>query len=107
MTRGPLPGQGEARENSFTRELGLTHSEFYRSLPPAIAHHAFSVDENRILIDYGDRKVILELGPQQVRSIASLRLPYVEVRFTFEGFPVTQRQEFMARFERYFRRGGG
>ena len=87
--------------------MGLTHSEFYRSLPPAIAHHTFSVEDNHVRIDYGDRVVTLELGSQQVRSIASLRLPYVEVRFTFDGFSATQQREFMARFERYFRRGGG
>ncbi len=96
-----------AGEFRFTRELGLTHAEFHRSLPPAIAHHPHSVDGHRVLIDYGDRSVIIELGPQQHRRIASLQLPYVEVTFVFVEFTTPDREAFIERFERYFRRGGG
>lgn len=91
----------------FTRELGLTHAEFYRSLPAAIAHRAHTVEDDRVRIDDGTRTVTIELGPQRHRSIASLRLPYLEARFTFEGFSTPERQKFMERFERYFQRGGG
>lgn len=91
----------------FTRELGLTHAEFYRSLPPAIAHRVFTVEDNRVRIDDGDRTVTIELGEQRYRSIASLRLPYLEARFTFLGFTTAERLKFMERFERYFQRGGG
>ncbi len=107
MTPAQPPAEGKGLERSFTRELGLTYAEFYRSLPPAIAGHPYSVEDNRVCVDYGDRAVFLELGPQRFRSIASLRLPYVEVRFTFDGFLANEQREFMARFERYFRRGGG
>lgn len=104
----PLGPPGvDAREFSFTRELGLTHAEFFRSLPAAIAHRAFTVDNDRVRIEQEGRSVIIELGPQCYRSIASLRLPYVEVRFRFVGFTTGERQDFMERFERYFQRGGG
>lgn len=99
--------ESEEQACSFTRELGLTYAEFYRSLPPAIDHHAFTVENDRVQIDYGARTVSIELGPQQHRKIASLQLPFVEVRFTFTGFGEVERRAFMARFERSFQRGGG
>jgi hypothetical protein len=98
--------EGE-QEHSFTRELGLTHTEFYRSLPPAIAPRAFTRENDRVQIDLEPGTVTIELGPQKQRSIASLRLPYVEVRFTFSGLSIAQRQAFMERFEIHFHRGGG
>ena len=91
----------------FVRELGLTHAEFYRFLPPAVAPRTFTVADDRVHIEDGDRTVDIELGPQRYRSIGSLQLPYVEARFTFSGFSETELERFMARFQRYFQRGGG
>jgi hypothetical protein len=92
---------------SFTRELGLTHAEFHRSLPPAIAHRPFRLDGDRVIVEEGPRTVTISLGPQQQRRIASLRLPFVVVDFEFTGFTEAEFQDFMKRFERYFQRGGG
>jgi zona occludens toxin (predicted ATPase) len=91
----------------FVRELGLTHAEFYMFLRPAIAPRTFTVENDRVHIEDGERTLDIELGAQRYRSIGSLQLPYVEARFTFSGFSETERERFMARFERYFQRGGG
>ncbi len=98
---------GEARPHSFTRELGVSEAEFFRSLPGAIEHREFTRDDGRVHIEYDGRSVTLELGPQAYRAIASLRLPYLEVTFTFSGFSEEDRARFMERFELYFRGGGG
>lgn len=92
---------------SFTRELGLTHAEFHRSLPPAIAHRPCRLDGNRVIVEEGAKTVTITLGPQQQRRIASLRLPFVVVEFEFVGFTAAELEDFMQRFERYFQRGGG
>ena len=107
MSESGPPPEDRQPPCSFTRELGLTHTEFYRSLPPAIEHHPYTAKDHRVEIDYGSRTVVIELGPQQYRKIASLQLPFVEVRFTFIGFGPGDRRTFMARFERSFQRGGG
>ena len=91
----------------FSRESGLTHAEFFRSLPAALDHHPFSVDGDRVVVDYGDRRITIVLGPQQVRRIAMLEIPYTILHFSFDGFSPAQRTEFMDRFNLYFRRGGG
>ncbi len=107
MSGPPDAPEDPPRDHSFTRELGLTHAEFHRLLPPAIAHRPYVVDGETVRIDDGNRGVTIELGPQRHRAIASLRIPYVEARFTFTGFAAAERAAFMARFERYFQRGGG
>ncbi|NIW04322.1 MAG: hypothetical protein GWN34_20085 [Gammaproteobacteria bacterium] len=91
----------------FTREMGLTYAEFFRSLPAAIARHPFRRDGARVVIDYGERSVVIELGAQRTRKIALLELPCVDVTFTFKAFSAQQRDAFMVRFDLYFRRGGG
>jgi hypothetical protein len=93
--------------HGFVRELGLTHAEFHRFLPPAIEPRTFTMRNNLVHIEDGERTVTIDLGPQQYRSIGSLRLPFLEARFTFSGFSEAELQRFMARFERFFQRGGG
>ncbi len=92
---------------TFSREMGLTHAEFFRSLPPAVAPRSFTIEGHRVVIEHGAGRIEIELGPRQDRRIASLRLPYVVVRFTFTGVTGAERERFLSRFERYFQRGGG
>ena len=63
--------------------MGLTHADFFKTLPAAIEHHPFLVDQNTMCINYDDRHLVIELGREQVRTIALLRMPHVEVTFRF------------------------
>jgi len=87
--------------------MGLTHAEFFRSLPAAIEHRDYTVEDGVVRVDVDGRQVVIELGPQLSRNIALLKIPYVEVRFSFHGFSDEAREQFMERFELYYRRGGG
>ena len=107
MTSAEDPSGDRASSYAFTREMGLTREEFYKSLPQAIAHHEFTVTNGVVRIEFGNRAVTIELGQERTRSIALLKLPYIEVSFTFVGFSVQERERFMERFNLYFRRGGG
>lgn len=91
----------------LSRELGLTHAEFFDNLPAAIAHREFERDGPRVVIRDGSRCVMMELGPERRRKLALLNLPYAVVTFTFSGFNESERTAFMDRFDLYFRRGGG
>ena len=95
-------------DHQFTQELGLTHAEFFRSLPAAIEHRDYHVAGDRVQVEYDDgRQVTFVLGPEQRRRIALLSMPYCEIRFEFSGFSDQQLQAFTHRFDLYFRRGGG
>ena len=93
--------------HAFTREMGLTREEFFKSLPQAIDHREFTVTNGVVRIQFESRAVTIELGQEKTRSIALLALPYMEVQFTFLDFSVQERERFMERFNLYFRRGGG
>ena len=91
----------------LTQDMGLTHVEFFNTLPAAIAHQDFVVEDNVVRIEYEGRRVLIELGCEQVRKIALLRLPHTEVTLSFFHFTTEQRNQFLTRFDLYFRRGGG
>jgi len=91
----------------FTREMGITHADFFRILPSAIDNHPYRRRNRGIEIQYGDRSVQIELGDEKIRGIALLQLPYIDMSFAFHGFSDNQREAFMKRFDLYFRRGGG
>lgn len=106
MTLGDAPEEA-AESHSFTRELGFSHAEFFRSLPAAIAHREYVLQGNTIRLDYEQGSICIELGTEEVRAIASLRLPSTKVRFAFSNLSDAQREQFMQRFNLYFQRGGG
>ena len=91
----------------FSREMGLTHREFLRELPAAIAYRRFRTEGNRIHVELGGASLVITLGPERVRRIAALRLPRTMVGFEFDGVTTRERQAFMQRFDLCFRRGGG
>ena len=97
-----------ATGSRFSREMGLTHAEFFRDLPAAIGHRECQVEAGpRVCIPIGRGRLRIELGPPQVRAIAALRLPFSQVTFEFAGVDEVERERFMQRFDLYMRRGGG
>lgn len=91
----------------FAQEFGLSHAEFFRTLPSAINGQPYRVEGDTVVIDDANGRVTIRLGPEQRRNIALLSIPYTEIRFAFDGFTTGQRSRFMDRFNLYFRRGGG
>ena len=87
--------------------MGVTHREFFRELPAAIAHRRFRADGNRVYVELDDASLVITLSPERIRRVAALRLPYTVVSFEFKGVEASDRQAFMRRFDLCFRRGGG
>ena len=91
----------------FTREMGLTHEEFFRELPAALGHREYVADAGRVSVRLDVGSLLITLGSEQTRRIAALRLPYTVVGFRFVGVEEIERDNFMQRFDLCFRRGGG
>ena len=91
----------------FEREMGLTRAEFLRSLPEAVGHPHYRIAGDRIEIADPAGPILILLGPAGERRIGKLRLPVTRVEFRFGQMAAVARDRFMARFERYFQRGGG
>lgn len=92
---------------AFTRQMGLTHAEFFRILPPVVADVSHRVEPVAVHIEDGARRAVLTLGPQTDRRLGIMRLPAFELRFEFSGYSTGEVDGFMARFDRCFHRGGG
>jgi hypothetical protein len=94
-------------ETYITREMGLSHAEFLRTLPRALEGSPYQRDGNNIVIREPRRQLIIQLAPEGKRQIALLQLPVTQVTFTFSGYTAADIDAFMQRFARYFQRGGG
>lgn len=91
----------------YSREMGLTHDDFWRLLPRAMGEHQYSRNGNGVKASVHDGSVEITIGPALVRRIALLAIPYSEVSFVFQGVSVEQQQAFKAHFDLHFQRGGG
>ena len=93
---------------TLVREMGLTHAEFFRSLPAALAGSTFQISATTVSVSQvGGRSLEIMLGPQQERRIAALVLPLTQVTFKFVDFTQDEINVFMENFQRHFQRGGG
>ena len=95
--------------DAFTRDMGYSVTEFFRILPTAIDGYQFAVDGGRVVIrpETGGRELVLCIKELPERRIGMIRIPRIEVDFSFHDFTDAQRVKFLASFDRSFQRGGG
>lgn len=91
----------------FSREMGITHAEFFRGLPAAVAGRPYTLQQGEVLITEGGRRIAIKLSKEGERTLGSLRLPTTQVGFTFSGYSKPEVERFMAQFNLHFQRGGG
>ena len=87
--------------------MGLTHAEFFRTLPAAMGDWPYRVEDKTVVAERDGGRLTISLGPQQERRIALMRVPNVDVQFVFDGFETDVIKAFMRYFESRFQRGGG
>ena len=87
-------------------EMGFTPAEFHRLLP-AVADVEFNPTTNEFLHMAGKKSWTLRLIDPRERRIATLRLPVIDVVFTFRGYSKGELDAVIDCFFTYFRRGGG
>lgn len=91
----------------FEREMGLTHAEFFRTLPSAVGLHPYEVAGQQVRVKLPDGELSISLGKEQVRKIASITLPYTCISFRFSGVNDEERTKFLKYFDSRYQRGGG
>lgn len=98
---------GDQDPDAIVRQMGLSHEEFLRSLPAAVVGMDCRAEGTRIRISDGERRIEIQLGPEQQRRLGSLSLPQTRVSLILEGYSVEERETFLKRFDLAFQRGGG
>lgn len=89
------------------KEMGISHREFFNTLPRATGGRRYEIDDRAITIVDGDRRVEIDLAPESRRNIASMSLPVTRVEMRFVGYDAAQADAFVRQFDLHFRRGGG
>jgi len=90
-----------------TRDMALTRKDFFRILPRAVGSNPYEIDTDGATVKVAGGVVNISLGPQQVRKIALMEVPWCRVSFNASGMTEAQFQEFSEHFHRRFQRGGG
>ena len=91
----------------FTREMGITLSEFQRTLTSAVSPLTLSWEGQVVPVNHPVGHIQINLGETSERKLGSFRLPVTPVEFLFVGLQQNERREFIERFDLYFHRGGG
>ena len=95
-------------EMTLRREMGLTYSDFFRSLsqlPGGWVHKTYS---DGATLQYADGTIQISLGPQCERRLTALvKIPFIEVSFKYVDLSEVERKRFQSRFDLTFHRGGG
>ncbi len=88
-------------------DMTTTRSDFRRLLPAAVNHAPFVEEDGAFVHRDGERGWRIGLAPLPQLRLGLIRLERHRVDFDFSGYSAQEIDAFMARFEIYFRRGGG
>ena len=95
-------------DKTLRREMGLTYSDFFRSLsqlPGGWVHETYS---DGATLKYADGTIQILLGPQCERRLTALvKIPFIQVIFKYVDLSEVERKRFQSRFDLTFQRGGG
>ncbi len=91
----------------ITKEMAITHADFFRTLPQALDGAPFKKTGNRAVVEDKGRRLEVSLAPERTRQIAGLKVPATDVTLTFTGYDKTGVAAALRLFERSFQRGGG
>ena len=97
-----------SNEKTVRKEMGLTYSDFFRSLsqlPGGWVHKTYS---DGATLKYADGTIKVSLGPQSERRLSALvKIPFIEVIFKYVDLSEAEIDRFQSRFDLTFHRGGG
>lgn len=92
----------------FTRDYGCTEAEWRRWLPEATHGHAWrATGPGSAEVTLGAGLLLLAWQVLPERRIALIRLPRLQVAFTFQAVPAGARTAFLKLFDLHTQRGGG
>lgn len=90
------------------RQYGISHDDFFRIFPRVIPTEQPVIKGNAVEVRYANqRRLKIELDPEQTRALGAMRLTQTQLRFVFEGWERARVVEFLLKFERSFQKGGG
>lgn len=99
---GPRP-----EPTRVVKDMAITHADFFRTLRPLLRELPHEINGDGAILRLGQGRVEIRLGPEGCRALGNVRLPRTRVELCFDGCSRHAVDEFVASFDRRFRRGGG
>ena len=93
--------------HTVTREMAVTHREFFRLLPRVLPDNPVHTGDNTAVIPLHGGEIHIMLAAESERRLGSLTLPVTLVTLHFSGFEADAIDDFLERFYRTFQKGGG
>ena len=91
----------------ITKEMGLTHKDFFRTIKNAIGDEKLEINSNGVILRSENKILEVKLGPERKRSIGLLKFPVTDIRISYVGYSTKAVKQSLKRFNLYFKRGGG
>ena len=92
---------------ALSQDMTIARDAFLRSLPAAVDHVAFRVDGREIHPLDPHQRWRIALEPMDDLILGMIVLPRQHVEIFLTDCNADEAQQFLARFELYFRRAGG
>ena len=93
---------------TLRREMGLTYSDFFRSLSQLPGGWVHETHSDGATLKYADGPIQISLGPQCERRLTELvKIPFIQVIFKYVDLSEVERNRFKSRFDLTFQSGGG
>ena len=96
---------------AFTRIMGCSGGELSgwlsRALPEATPVIESDAAGGRCRASFADGELLIEWRTLEARQIARLKVPQLEVRFSYSGLELARRESIQRYFDRATQRGGG
>jgi hypothetical protein len=92
---------------ALAQDMTISRHDFLRSLPGAVGHVPFRIDDGDIRPLDADGRWRIVITALADLSIGMIRLPRHRVEIFLTSCDTEETRRFLQRFELYFRRGGG
>ena len=87
--------------------MATTPPEFFRLLPRVLDGIDHAVRDHEVEIGTPEKGIVISVKAAEPRVIAGLVLERCTVELAFTGCPAREVDDFLAKFDRVYRRGGG
>jgi sulfur carrier protein ThiS len=101
------PAGGNLKSKTVEKEMAVTHADFFRTLPKALGTNGFKRSGDKVVLEDGEKRLEIALGPERERKIANLAVPATDVTLTFSGYTDAEASDALKLFDRMFQKGGG
>jgi|GEM_PF-1505072 len=91
----------------ISKEMALTQKMFLDTLGRALGSDAYTWDGTCAVLSTGTRTFTITFEPQANFALGGFSIPRAKVSLELDGYSSQDAEAAVARFERYFHRGGG